>query len=92
MKFAESAEASWNTNFRDLNSAITRLATLATSRRISVDVVNVEFNRLKYAWPETCGDSSLDVLKSVLSEEQLAEIDLFDQSGFARVVAVCKEC
>jgi transcriptional regulatory protein RtcR len=82
----------WKTIFFDLDSAITRMVTLATSGQISGDVVNVEVNSLKYAQPEICGDSSFEVLKSVLSEEQLAEIDLFDQSGVAKIVEVCKEC
>lgn len=92
LKFAESAEASWKANFRDLNAAITRMATLAPAGRINVDVVNDEVDRLKYAWSETGESSSLDVLKSVLPDERLAEIDLFDQSGLAKLVEVCKEC
>ena len=36
--------------FRDLNSAITRLATLATAGRITVDQVNAEITHLKTVW------------------------------------------
>ena len=68
------------------------MATLAPAGRINVDVVNDEVDRLKYAWSEAGGSSSLDVLKSVLPDERLAEIDLFDQSGLAKVIEVCKEC
>ncbi len=92
LTFAESAEAVWNPNFRDLSAAIVRMATLAPAGRITTDVVNDEVNRLKYAWSESGESSSLDILKSVLSETQLEEIDLFDQSGLAKVVEVCKRC
>ncbi len=37
-------------NFRDLNAAVTRMATLAGGGRISVDVVEAEIARLRKAW------------------------------------------
>jgi transcriptional regulatory protein RtcR len=92
LKFAESGDAEWKANFRDLNAAITRMATLAPAGRITADVVDDEVNRLKYAWSASEQTSSLDVLKTVLSDEQLAEMDLFDQSCLAKVVEVCKQC
>lgn len=92
LKFAESGDAAWKANFRDLNAAIVRMATLAPAGRITVDVVDGEVDRLKYAWSESGPSSSLDVLKSVLSDEQLAAIDLFDQSSLAKVVEVCEQC
>jgi len=92
VSFAESADAAWSANFRDLNAAIVRMATLAPAGRITVDVVSDEVDRLQYAWLESGGASALDILQSVLSDEQLAELDLFDQSGLAQVVAVCREC
>lgn len=92
LRFAESGDAAWKANFRDLNAAITRMATLATSGRITVDVVDDEVNRLKYAWSECGQASSLDGLKTVLSDEQIIGMDLFDQSCLAKVVEVCKQC
>lgn len=92
LKFAESGDATWNANFRDLSAAVTRMATLAPAGRITVDVVNGEVDRLKYAWSESGQDSSSQVLKSVLSDEQILELDLYDQSCLAKVVEVCKEC
>lgn len=92
LKFAESSDAVWNANFRDLAAAIVRMATLAPAGRITADVVNDEVDRLKYAWSESRETSSLDILKSVLSEDRLQEIDLFDQSGLAKVVEVCQKC
>lgn len=48
--FAVSSEARWSGNFRDLNAAVTRMATLAGGGRISVDVVEAEIARLRKAW------------------------------------------
>ena len=39
LSFAESPAATWPANFRDLNAAVTRMATLATSGRITVNDV-----------------------------------------------------
>src|SRR5215216_5036685 len=50
LKFASSTEASWTGNFRDLNGAVTRMATLAPGGRIAVEVVEEEIARLKAAW------------------------------------------
>ena len=40
----------WKANFRDLNGAITRMATLAPAGRITVDIVDEEIDRLETAW------------------------------------------
>ena len=50
LQFANSPEALWRANFRDLNSSITRMATLASGGRISEDIVGGEISRLKQAW------------------------------------------
>ncbi|MDD5273701.1 MAG: RNA repair transcriptional activator RtcR, partial [Methylovulum sp.] len=39
LQFAKSPEATWNSNFRDLNASIIRMATLADGGRITLEVV-----------------------------------------------------
>ncbi len=92
LAFAESPAAKWSANFRDLNAAVTRMATLAPGGRITKEVVADEIARLKQAWqhaPATGGDEQL--LRSVLPAEEFEELDLFDQCQLATVVRVCRE-
>jgi transcriptional regulatory protein RtcR len=94
LKFAISSEARWQGNFRDLNGAVTRMATLAPGGRISTQVVEEEIERLCSAWSAPKGpvlyggDQSLEEL---LSHEELEEIDLFDRLQLAAVINVCRE-
>ena len=92
LQFAESAEATWNANFRDLNAAVTRMATLALSGRITVTDVAEETDRLQQAWSKNSSalDGSLE-LRAILSSDQLASIDLFDQAQLATVIRICRE-
>ena len=89
LKFAVSGEAHWQGNFRDLNSSITRMATLAPGGRISDEVVAEEIERLRELWaePETERDSLLEVL---LEAERLDSIDLFDRLQLTSVLKVCR--
>src|SRR5262249_45626139 len=91
LKFAASSEAHWYGNFRDLNGAITRMATLAPGGRISTQVVEEEVERLKACWTEPKSDDGDEVLERLLGEKGLAEIDLFDRMQLASVVRVCHE-
>ncbi|MCK5810692.1 MAG: RNA repair transcriptional activator RtcR, partial [Cocleimonas sp.] len=50
LAFAHSEQALWKANFRDLNSSITRMATLASGGRITEVVVETEIQRLLYDW------------------------------------------
>src|SRR5215472_14390662 len=50
LKFAASPQALWAGNFRDLNGAIIRMATLAPGGRISVETVEEEIARLRIGW------------------------------------------
>jgi len=91
--FAHSAEASWRANFRDLNSSITRMSTLATGGRITETLVAQEIQRLKHDWTghqATKAHDPQQVLKEVLAEDTLADIDLFDQVQLAEVITVCR--
>jgi len=50
MRFAESHEASWKANHRDLQMAVERMATLGNNGLITVDVVEDEITRLRSEW------------------------------------------
>ena len=50
LDFALSPAAAWNGNFRDLNGAVIRMATLSLGERISVEEVREEIARLREAW------------------------------------------
>ncbi len=52
LAFATSPQATWRGNFRELSASVTRMATFATSGRITLDVVEDEINRLRYNWQE----------------------------------------
>jgi transcriptional regulatory protein RtcR len=92
LKFAHAPEARWSANFRDLNAAITRTATLAEGGRITSAVLDDELTRLRAAWSEPeMEDDGAELLNSVLGPSRLAEIDPFDQAQLAYVIRVCPE-
>ena len=80
-------DASWNANFRDLNSSIKRMATLADGGRISLENVTDEIALLKKRWNRRVSE---DTLTSVLSEDAIEQVDLFDRAQLAKVVEVCR--
>jgi transcriptional regulatory protein RtcR len=90
LKFATSNEASWNGNFRDLNGAIIRMATLAEGGRISVDVVEEEVARLQSAWQPHGTATPFSCLENHLSPDELAGLDLFDRMQLESVIQVCQ--
>ncbi len=85
-------EAQWRANFRDLNSSVTRMATLADGGRISREVVEEEIALLQARWragaPSTHEGETL--LQNILGTEHLQELDPFDRVQLAYVVAVCR--
>jgi transcriptional regulatory protein RtcR len=92
LKFAVSAEARWQGNFRDLNGAITRMATLAPGGRISTQVVEEEIERLRSTWATPGSGEDEDLLERLLGAKRIEEIDLFDRMQLAAVIKVCREC
>lgn len=93
LRFAESDEAPWRGNFRDLSASITRLATLADGGRISTDLVQAELQRLRWLWQHgAAAPAALDDvdLGSVLDEQRLAALDLFDRLQLESVLRVCR--
>ncbi len=90
LQFAISSEATWPGNFRDLNAAVTRMATLSTNGRITKEVVDEELNRLQTNWKPVDVEQSYD-LSRWLSEDQIDSLDLFDQRQLATVLDVCQQ-
>lgn len=91
LEFARSSDASWNGNFRDLNAAVTRMATLAVGGRINVDVVQEEIDRLRRWWRQPVDSQSSPVdMASYFSQSDLDELDLFDVVQLREVIQVCR--
>lgn len=91
LAFAESGEAKWHANFRDLNASVTRMATLATSGRITIQEVEAEIDRLRAAWSTTAADPARTMLRSILGEAREQAIDLFDRIQLATVIETCRD-
>ena len=90
MKFSLSPEARWSGNFRDLGAAVTRMATLAPSGRITQGIVDDEITRLAARWHSEDGDEDVEVLETVLEQEELEDIDPFDRPQLAAVIRACR--
>jgi len=90
MEFALSPQAAWSGNFRDLNAAVARMATLCDGARIAVDVVDEEIARLLSCWRADASDDPSHTLAGLLSEDQIAALDLFDRVQLEQTVAVCR--
>jgi transcriptional regulatory protein RtcR len=92
LRFAQSSDALWSGNFRDLSASVTRLATLADGGRISTALVDAEMQRLRWLWLRTGASHGQAVdLQTLLPEESLAEMDLFDRIQLQAVVNVCRQ-
>ena len=93
LAFARGPEAKWSANFRDLNAAVTRMATLAPGGRITRAVLDAEIVRLRAAWqgaPTRDADEAL--LLQTLGPKRAAALDLFDQTQLAAVIRVIRQC
>lgn len=91
LNFANSPQALWRANFRDLNSSITRMATLAEGGRITENIVQGEIGRLQSAWQVFQSEPQAeDSLAPYLTQEQLDDLDLFDRLQLKEVIRVCK--
>ena len=94
LEFAMAPTATWRGNFRDLSAAVTRMATLAQSGRITLAEVNDEIERLKRGWSEaTDGEKSpsdQSHLESILTAEQIESLDLFDRVQLEEVLRICR--
>lgn len=94
LSFSLSSYADWKANFRDLNSSITRMATLSTGGRINEAIVDKEIQRLQQDWNGGT-DNKLSIeeelLQKTLNEEQYEKIDLFEKDQLTKVIIICKE-
>ncbi|HEX8339794.1 MAG TPA: RNA repair transcriptional activator RtcR [Tepidisphaeraceae bacterium] len=90
LSFATSGDATWAGNFRDLNAAVTRMATLAGGGRISTELVADEIQRLRFTWGGG-GSNDSDDLAAVLPTAEIEKLDLFDRLQLRSVIAVCQE-
>ena len=91
--FASDPSSAWSGNFRDLNAAVTRMATLASGGRIDTPLVDEEIERLRHNWgtissPDQNGGQ---VLESLFSPQQIESIDQFDRVQLAEVIRVCRQ-
>ena len=92
LKFAEAGDTSWRGNFRDLNAAVTRMATLAPRGRVRTEDVDLEIGRLRKSWERPGRSVDLGVaLEDYFEEQELDEIDPFDRVQIAYVISVCLE-
>ncbi len=96
LAMAVSPDALWRSNFRDLSAAVTRLAVLSDSGRITEPLVNEEIARLHRSWSErsekveTSEDRDMALIKGILGE-RVSELDYFDIPQLAAVIRVCRE-
>lgn len=90
LQFAYAPDALWTSNFRDLNAAIRRMATLAHGGRITSSIVDEEAQRLRKAW--TGSESGADsALRNVLGDEATVSLDRFDRVQLADVIEICTQ-
>lgn len=94
LQFAYSPQALWRANFRDLNSSITRMATLAIGGRITEAMVEDEIKRLLYAWqgfqPQAGMGEQDELARAYIDAEQLQNMDLFDRLQLNQVIHICQ--
>ncbi|MEB6379443.1 RNA repair transcriptional activator RtcR [Leclercia adecarboxylata] len=77
LRFADSPQALWRGNFRELGSSVARMATLADQGRITFALVEEEILRLQESWQTATSSTAM-------------ELDLFDQRQLETVLEVCR--
>ena len=92
LRFAQSSEAIWSGNFRDLSASITRLATLGENARIGAALVAAEIARLRWQWNGS-GASSTEAVVSLAEVMGSAAdaLDYFDRLQLQAVITVCRK-
>lgn len=89
LSFSTSPEAAWHANFRDLNGAVTRMATLAKGGRINRQNVEEEIVRLKNLWQRPDRNDGNGYINQVLGNKRAGQLDRFDRTQLADVLNVC---
>ncbi|MBL8115789.1 MAG: sigma 54-interacting transcriptional regulator [Acidobacteria bacterium] len=87
LAFATSPGTLWLGNFRDLNAAVTRMATLAPGGVIGTDDVAEEVARLELDWHAGEAGAKGEELPDVLAGR---ELDPFDAVQLREVIRVCR--
>ena len=77
LRFADSPQALWRGNFRELGSSVARMATLAEQGRITLALVEEEIVRLQESWQIAMPSAAM-------------ALDLFDQRQLETVLEVCR--
>ena len=94
LAFSLSSYADWKANFRDLNSSITRMATLSNGGRITEANVDNEIQRLQTDWNGTQNSATQNddqLLSKVLSDDIYESLDLFDQAQLIQTIKICQK-
>ncbi|MCL4153261.1 UNVERIFIED_CONTAM: hypothetical protein GTU68_012882 [Idotea baltica] len=94
LAFSLSSYAEWKANFRDLNSSITRMATLSNGGRITEVIVDNEIDRLQLDWQGSSlkqNNNEDKTLENIVSTTILDELDDFDIAQLTYVIDVCKQ-
>lgn len=91
LKFATSPNAHWSGNFRDLNAAVYRMATLSTGKRIDASIVGEEIDRLRANWHAPLPKlGAVEFLPQLFDQERIDEMDLFDRAQLEFVIGQCR--
>ncbi len=91
LTFATSGAARWPGNFRDLNAAITRMATLAPAGRIGLEQVQAEVAYLTAAWSAGSERRRAPALiDRVVAPDVATDLDRFDRVQLEEVLGVCR--
>lgn len=87
LRFAESPDTPWRGNFRDLNAAVIRMATLAPRGRVRSEDVAEEIVRLKESWHRPVPSVQQAAIR--LPDGLLDSLDPFDAVQLRYVAEVC---
>ncbi|MDR3159697.1 MAG: RNA repair transcriptional activator RtcR [Zoogloeaceae bacterium] len=96
LDFATAKDALWPGNFRELNSSLIRLATLAEKGRVTTPDVEREIARLRADWQNARGTSDAastaetDIVKTLLGKAAADALDLFDRCQLETVLEICR--
>jgi transcriptional regulatory protein RtcR len=92
LDFAQSGEAVWSGNFRDLSASTTRLATLAENGRIGIELVQAEIARLRWLWDKRpAGEQASGVSLDELMGAAADQLDAFDRLQLEAVIGICRQ-
>jgi len=90
--FAVDPETAWPGNFRDLNSMVTRMATLAENGCVTVAVVDAEIARVgRGDFAEENSVSCANLLSGLLPPHAVLSLDAIEAASLSEAVRVCRD-